>query len=148
MRPPGGKLSEREVIRPTRLIKYPHPSIHTDKVRRIRKLAEEDIEAQPTLLLPATPRPQMWETTSQSDPDAGIPPEMLDIGSMNTMRLMAISGMMRAVRPAAQTGEGSAVAAIAIQPTIPHRPLQAGPLIISNNHQRTVWAPSSTTVAA
>ena len=85
----------------------------------------------------------MWESTSQSDPDASIPPEMFDIGSMNTMRLMAISGMMRAVRPPIQTGEGSAVAAIAMQPTIPHRPLQAGPLIIGNNYRGTVWTPPS-----
>ena len=141
MRPPGEKLSEREVIRPTRLIKHPHPFIHTDKLRRLRKLAEEDIEAQPTLTLPVTPRPSVWETTSQSDPDAAIPSDMFDIGSMSTMRLMAISGMMRAVRPPAQAGENSAVAAIVMQPTIPHRPLQDSSLIMGNNHQGTVWTP-------
>jgi uncharacterized protein (TIRG00374 family) len=144
MQPPGEKLSEREVIRPTRLIKHPHPYVYTDKLRRLRETAEEYVEAQPTVLLPVTPRPPAWDTTSQNDPDASIPSEIFDIGSMNTMRLMAISGMMRAVRPSAQTGEGSAVAAIAIQPTIPHRRLQpGGPFSISNDHQGAVWTPPS-----
>lgn len=143
MRPPGEKVSEREVIRPTRLIKHPHPFIHTDILQRMRKLAEGDVEAQPTVLLPVTPRPPMWETTSQGDPDAGIPSDIFDIGSMSTMRLMAISGIMRAVRPPAQAGENGAVAAIAMQPTIPHRPLQAGPLIMGNNYQGAVWTPPS-----
>lgn len=146
MRPPGEKLSDREVIRPTRLIKHPHPFIHTDKLRQMRKVAEGDVEAQPTVLLPVTPRPQMWETTSQGDPDAGIPSEMFDIGSMSTMRLMAISGIMRAVRPPAQAGESGAVDAFALQPTIPHRPLQAGPFIMGNNYQGTVWTPPSMAV--
>jgi uncharacterized protein (TIRG00374 family) len=141
MRPPGEKISEREVIRPTRLIKYPHPFIHTDKLRQMKKQAEGDVEAQPTVLLPVTPRPHLWETTSQGDPDAGIPSEMFDIGSMSTMRLMAISGIMRAVRPPAQAGESGAAATLAMQPTIPQRPLQAGPLIMGHNYQGTVWTP-------
>jgi uncharacterized protein (TIRG00374 family) len=68
---------------------------------------------------------------------------MFDIGSMSTMRLMAISGIMRAVRPPAQAGENGAVAAITMQPTIPQRPLQAGPFIMGNNYQGTVWTPPS-----
>src|SRR5712692_8478303 len=147
MRPPGEKLSEREVFRPTRLIKHPHPFSRTDKLRQYRKPAEEDVAAQPTVLLPITPvpanspRPSLWETTLQDDPDAGIPSDMFDIGSMSTMRLVAISGIMRAVRPPTQTGASGAAASIAAQPAIPHRPLQAPPPFMSNSYQGTMWTP-------
>ena len=138
MQPPGEKLSEREVIRPTRLIKHPHPFIQTDKLRRYRKQAE--LEAQPTVLLPITPAPAPSRTTHQEgmiqdDLDAHIPTDMFDIGSMGTMRLMAVSGMMRAVRPATQTNGNSSLATIALQPTIPHRPLQATPPYMNGNYQ-------------
>ena len=146
MRSPGERISEREVIRPTRLIKYTHSSIHTDKLKHMSKVAE-DVEAQPTIILPVTPRPHMWDTAPQDDPDAAIPSEMFDIGSMSTMRLMAISGIMRAVRPPAQASKSDAISTIAMQPTIPQRPLQAGPLIIRNNYQGTVWTPPSMPVA-
>jgi len=67
---------------------------------------------------------------------------MFDIGSMNTMRLMAVSGMMRAVRPPAQAGGNSEAAAIALQPTIPHRPLHIAPHAY-NNYQGAVLTPPS-----
>lgn len=62
---------------------------------------------------------------------------MFDIGSMNTMRLMAVSGLMRAVRPPVETDRSSA-AAIARQPTIPHRPLN-----IHNHYQEALLTPPS-----
>jgi uncharacterized protein (TIRG00374 family) len=152
MRPPGEKLSEREVFRPTRLIKHPHPFSRTDKLRQYRKAAEEDVAAQPTVLLPITPvpanspRPSLWETTLQDDLDAGIPSDMFDIGSMSTIRLVAISGIMRAVRPPTQTGASGAAASIAAPPTIPHRPLQTAPPYMSSSYKGTVWTPPSMSV--
>lgn len=135
MRPPGENLSERVVIRPTRLIKPSNSSLHTDKLRRYRKMAE--VEAQPTVLLPTTPVPESMCAGQQDDPDAHIPSDMFDIGSMNTMRLMAVSGMMRAVRPPVEM-DGSRTAAIARQPTIPHRPLT-----VSNHYQEALLTPPS-----
>lgn len=67
---------------------------------------------------------------------------MFDIGSMNTMRLMAVSGMMRAVRLPAQT-DGNGAAVIAMQPTIPHRPLPVGSLNRNNPYQEAVLTPPS-----
>src|SRR5579872_2135565 len=96
MRPPVENLSERVIIRPTRLVKHPHSFFTTDKVRRYKKLAE--VEAQPTILLPRTPTPEPVHAEQQNDPDAHIPTGMFDVGSMSTMRLMAVSGIMRAVR--------------------------------------------------
>lgn len=139
MRPPGENLSERIVIRPTRLVKHPHSFFTTDKVRRYKKQAE--VEAQPTVLLPTTPVPEPPVAGQQDDPDAHIPAAMFDVGSMNTMRLMAVSGMMRAVRPPAQT-DGSRAAAIAMQPTIPHRPL-TGALNRYNSYQEALLTPPS-----
>lgn len=132
MRPPGENLSERVIIRPTRLVKHPHSFFTTDKLHRYKKLAE--VEAQPTVVLPRTPVPEPLHAGQQDDPDAHIPIDMFDIGSMNTMRLMAVSGIMRAVRLPPQT-DGNSVAAIATQPTIPHRPVTAD-LLNGNNHYR------------
>ena len=140
MRPPGENLSERVVIRPTRLVKHPHSFLTTDKLRRYKKLA--DVEAQPTVLLPTTPVPESVRAGQQDDPDAHIPTDMFDIGSMNTMRLMAVSGMMRAVRLPAQT-DGNGAAVIAMQPTIPHRPLPVGSLNRNNPYQEAVLTPPS-----
>ncbi|HET9999977.1 MAG TPA: lysylphosphatidylglycerol synthase transmembrane domain-containing protein [Ktedonobacteraceae bacterium] len=149
MRPPGENLSEREVIRPTRLIKNPHPFLNTDKLRRYRKPTADEVEAQPTVLLPATPatpRPSAWESMPTGDPDADIPFDMFDVGSMSTVRLMAVSGMMRAVRPATQPGGNGAAAAISAQPTIPHRPPWAGPPVMSNSYQGAVLTPPTVPV--
>lgn len=139
MRPSGENLSERVVIRPTRLVKHLHSFLTTDKVRRYKKLAE--VEEQPTVLLP-TPVPESARAGQQDDPDALIPTDIFDIGSMNTMRLMAISGMMRAVRLPGKTG-GSEAAAIAMQPTIPHRPLPTGRLNGINGTQEVLLTPPS-----
>jgi len=139
MRPPGENVSERVVIRPTRLVKHPHPFLSTDKLRRYKKLAE--VEAQPTVLLPTTPVPEPARTGQQDDPDAFIPEDMFDVGSMSTMRLMAVSGIMRAVRLPAQTNESS-VAAIAMQPTIPHRPV-TDPLNGYNSYREALLTPPS-----
>src|SRR5579859_1636055 len=139
MRSPGENLSERVVIRPTRLVKHSHSFLNTDKLRRYRKLAE--VEAQPTVLLPTTPVPESARAGQQDDPDAYIPTGMFDVGSMSTMRLMAVSGIMRAVRLPAQTNESS-VAAIAMQPTIPHRPL-TDPLNGYNSYREALLTPPS-----
>ena len=66
---------------------------------------------------------------------------------MNTMRLMAISGMMRAVRLPVETDESNA-AAITMQPTIPHRPIQVSPLNSSNHYQEAVLTPPSMPITA
>jgi uncharacterized protein (TIRG00374 family) len=106
-------------IRPSRLIKNPHQFINTDKGVQHRRIEEPDVAALPTAIVPAVKVPlvkvkptydpdativrgmnvrQWQQTLSADDPDASIPPEALEIGSMNTMRLMQLSGVMRAVR--------------------------------------------------
>ena len=74
----------------------------TDKWRRYKKPEKEDIETLPTTVLPAIPTvPQtpLGEDMPLDDPDVGVPRDVFDLGSMSTIRLMAISGMMRAVCP-------------------------------------------------
>jgi len=105
MQSPGDKHSKHTIIRPTRLIKPSRQPFTTDKLRRYRTTEEEDVEAAPTTVLPtlpATPRPHLWEDGLQDDPDADIPIDLFDVGSMSTMRLMEISGMMHAMRPPTQ----------------------------------------------
>ncbi len=63
------------------------------------------------------------------------------------MRLMAVSGMMRAVGRSPQT-DGNSVAAIAMQHTIPHRPLPVGSFNRSNHYQEAVLTPPSIPITA
>ena len=105
MQSPGDKNSKHTIIRPTRLIKPSRQRFTTDKSRRYKTTEEEDVEAVPTTVLPtlpATARPHLWEDGFQDDPDADIPIDLFDVGSMSTMRLMEISAMMHAMRPLTQ----------------------------------------------
>ncbi len=107
MQSPDEKSARVTVIRPTRLIKHPHQFLTTDAWRRYKQVEEGNIETQPTAVLPSlptTPRSNLWEDVPETDPDADIPMDIFDVGSMSTMRLMEVSGMMRAVRPLAQGG--------------------------------------------
>ena len=85
--------------RPARLFK--HQFVSPEAQPQKEKLEEPDVAALPTTVLPTiTPHPMSgWEIDLQSDPDANIPLEELDIGSMSTIQLMRLSGMMRAVHP-------------------------------------------------
>ncbi len=60
---------------------------------------------------------------------------------MNTMRLMAVSGIMRAVRLPRPTAEGN-MTAITMQPTLPHRPL-TDPLNGYNSYREALLTPPS-----
>ncbi len=102
MQSPGNESSGHKVIRPNRLIKHSQSFLATGKWRLYQKIEEEDVASKSTTALPrlgVTPRPQLWEDPSQYDLDDDIPIDVFDIGSMSTMRLMEISGMLRAVRP-------------------------------------------------
>ena len=85
--------------RPARLFK--HQFVSAKAQPQEEKLEEPDVAALPTTVLPTvTPHPiSGWGIDLQSDPDADIPLEELDIGSMSTIQLMRLSGMMRAVHP-------------------------------------------------
>lgn len=148
MQSPDDELSEQTVIRPRLLIKHPHQFFSTDKWRHNRKPIEEDVEALPTTVLPTlptTPRPPMREDPPQDDPDAGIPREVFDIGSMSTIHLMAISGMMRTVRPPMQGGYPQGMSAT--MPTAggavsPYTRQQAGSLPASNSYESELFGPT------
>jgi uncharacterized protein (TIRG00374 family) len=119
MRSPDNELSAHTIIRPKRLrlIKLSPQSLTPDERRQYRKIEEEDVEALPTVVLPAlptSPQTHRWEGVPQNDPDAGIPTDVFDISSMSTMRLMEISGMLRAVPPPVQGGhpQGESTAAV------------------------------------
>ncbi len=108
MQSPGDELSGHKVIRPKRLIKHSQNFLATGKWRLYKKNEEEDVAAIATTalpVLPITPRLQLWEDASQYDLDDDIPMDVFDIGSMSTMRLMEVSGMLRAVRPPIQGGQ-------------------------------------------
>jgi uncharacterized protein (TIRG00374 family) len=68
---------------------------------------------------------------------------MFDIGSMSAIRLMSVTGMMRAIRTPTQTLADSAAAAIALQPTLPQRPIQANSLRAGMNKAGTAGTPLS-----
>jgi uncharacterized protein (TIRG00374 family) len=108
MQSPGNELSGHKVIRPNRLIKHSQNFLAAGKWRLYQKNEEEDVAAKSTTALPTlavTPRPQLWEDASQYDLDADIPMDVFDVGSMGTMRLMEVSGMLRAVHPPTQEGQ-------------------------------------------
>ncbi len=85
--------------RPARLFK--HQFIKAGTLPLEKKPEEPDVAAQPTTVLSTVNRPSMdeWDIDLNDDPDADIPMEELDIGSMSTIQLMRLSGMMRAVHP-------------------------------------------------
>lgn len=108
MQSPGDELSGRKVIRPKRLIKYSQNVLATGKWRLYKKNEVEDVATIATTalpVLPITPRLQLWEDASEHDLDDDIPMDVFDVGSMSTMRLMEVSGMLRAVRPPMQGGQ-------------------------------------------
>ena len=131
MQSPGNELSDHKVIRPNRLIKHSQNFLATGKWRLYQKNEEEDVAAKATTALPTlavTPRPQLWEDASQYDLDDDIPMDVFDVGSMSTMRLMEVSGMLRAVRLPTQRGQsqlGSTLTAIG-GVVHPHGGQQAG----------------------
>ena len=120
MQLPDEELSKRRIFHPQRLIKYSHPFLMTDKWRLYKKTEKEDIETLPTTVLPAIPTvPQapLRADMPLDDPDVGVPRDVFDIRSMSTIRLMAITGMMRAVRPPTQGGYSQAT-----RPTVSELP--------------------------
>ena len=99
---PNDENSKHLHIRSQRLIKHPHEFFANNAGYSQKKGVAEDIGRLPTNVLPAlpiTPRPQLWEDMPPDDPDAAIPRDVFDIGAMGTVRLMEVSGMLRAVRP-------------------------------------------------
>lgn len=123
MRSPDDDLSEHRVIRPNRLIKYSQNFLATGKWRLYKKKEEEDVaEIATTALpvLPITPRPQLWDDTSQYDLDDDIPMDVFDVGSMSTMRLMEVSGMLRAARPPIQEGQAQHENTLSAADTVVH----------------------------
>ncbi len=85
--------------RPAGLFK--HQFISTETWSGGEKREEPDVAALPTTVMPSVTPPSMnaWGLNMDSDPDANIPLRELDIGSMSTIQLMRLSGMMRAVHP-------------------------------------------------
>lgn len=120
-------------IPPRRLIKHPHQFLQTDKVRRYSKPQEQDVATLPTThmptmpTLPQTPLPN-WDLLPQDVLDAAIPDELFDFSPMNTMRLMALSGTILAVRSPARRGETSKTGAVVDQMPAPFTSLRAGSL--------------------
>ena len=107
MQSPDEKPSKVTIIRPKRLIRHTDHFAKSETWHQYRNVKQEDIATQPTAalpMLPTTPRPNLWEDMPETDPDANIPMDVFDIGSMSTMRLMEVSGMMRTVRPPTQGG--------------------------------------------
>ena len=103
------QLPEKKPVKKTTpsngLIKHPYQFLTTDKLRRYNKPNREDIETVPTTVLPVlspTSETSQWQDALSDDPDASIPKDIFDIGSMSTVRLMVVSGMMRAVHPPVQ----------------------------------------------
>lgn len=80
---------------------FKHHFLSTDAWPKGERQEELDVAALPTIVLPSVTPPWMntWGTDMDSDPDADIPLKELDIGSMSTIQLMRLSGMMRAVHP-------------------------------------------------
>ncbi len=93
------KTKTRTGKRPAGLFK--HQFISTGTWPLDEKKEEFDVAALPTTAMPSVTQHSMnqWEIDLNSDPDADIPLDELDVGSMNTIQLMRLSGIMRAVRP-------------------------------------------------
>ncbi len=97
---------------PKRLIKHPHQFLQTDKWLRYSTSDKKDVATLSTAplpkipALPDTPLPP-WDTLSHDDMDANILDDVFNLSSMNTMRLMALSGSIMAVHSPAHRGENS-----------------------------------------
>ena len=136
MQLPEEGLPGRPESQPRRLIKHPHQFLQTDKWQRYTKHQKEDVATLPTTplptmrALPQTPQP-LWDILPQDDPDDAIPDEMFDFSSMNTMRLMALSGTFLAVRSPARRDESSNMVAAISQ-------MQTRSLPISNGYNSTL----------
>lgn len=113
MQSPNQEFPEYTAVRPKSLFKHPHQFKTTDKRHIYSKPEEKGIETIATTILPsitATPvPPSAWqdiagEYSVGDDPDAAIPLDVFDVSSMSTIRLMEVSGMMRAVRPPVRDG--------------------------------------------
>lgn len=106
------QLPDRPESRPRPLIKHPHQFLQTGEWQLYSKHQKEDVATLPTTplptfqVLPQTPAP-LWDMLPQDDLDDAIPDEMFDFSSMNTMRLMALSGTFLAVRSPARRGESN-----------------------------------------
>ncbi len=139
MQPPEQKNSEH--IRSPKLIRHPHQFLSTQKWQRYRTPSTQndshasyeplDVASLPTHILPVIETPALAATRDHTseypyDPDADIPEELLDVTSMNTMRMMQLSGMMRAVRipPAATSNGTTTTAALSQVGMMPTQPLQ------------------------
>ncbi|HLX41039.1 MAG TPA: lysylphosphatidylglycerol synthase transmembrane domain-containing protein [Ktedonobacteraceae bacterium] len=123
-----------------RLIKHPHQFLQTDKLRRYGKSQGQDVTTQPTIqlqrmpTLPQTPLPK-WDVLPQDELDATNADELFDFSSMNTMRLMALSGTLLAVRSPVRRSENSDTGGLVAQTPAPFTSLRAGSLSgINNSH--------------
>ncbi|MEO8971798.1 MAG: lysylphosphatidylglycerol synthase transmembrane domain-containing protein [Ktedonobacteraceae bacterium] len=148
-------------IPPKRLIKHPHQFLQTGKLRRYSKPQEQDVATLPTAHLPAMlaiPRtpPPAWDLPPQNELDATLTDEMFDFGSMNTMRLMALSGTIMAVRSPARRGESSKTGAVVDPMQLPFTSRRPGSLSVSNSYSGyynavpagVAWPPLSHTSAS
>lgn len=127
MQPPDEGFSERPAIRPTRLIRPSQEPTYRDTrqqydIKGIKDTAkQEDVATLPTShipamstiptiptmpILPQTPAP-MWSMLSQNDLAAKFDDEIYGLTSMNTMRLMALSGAIMAVRSPVRRGDSN-----------------------------------------
>ncbi|MBV9712648.1 MAG: flippase-like domain-containing protein [Ktedonobacteraceae bacterium] len=75
--------------------------IRAEAVLDDERKEERDVAALPTIAMPTVTSPVTSEDAIDwsTDPDADMLLERLDIGSMSTIQLMRLSGMMRAVHP-------------------------------------------------
>jgi len=114
-------------IRPARLVKHPRNFLATGEWERDERnvSSEEQREnMQQGEIADVATRPmgtlhnglpehlanrEAWSlpTTPQPDPDAGLLGDDVDLSSMSTVRLMRLSGMMKAVRPPSQSEQVS-----------------------------------------
>ncbi|MHB8597630.1 MAG: lysylphosphatidylglycerol synthase transmembrane domain-containing protein [Ktedonobacteraceae bacterium] len=136
---------------PRRLIKHPHQFIQTGKWRRYSKPLEHDVATLPTAHMPSlpvnphTPLPR-GNLLSQDELDAALPDEMFDFSSMNTMRLMALSGAIMAVHSPERRAQSSNTGAVIDQIQAPFTSRRAGSLSLSNGYNagipaEVMWPP-------
>ncbi|MFL5625108.1 MAG: lysylphosphatidylglycerol synthase transmembrane domain-containing protein [Ktedonobacteraceae bacterium] len=100
------------------------------------------MEALSTTALPAVspaPRLSLWEDKLEHDPDASIPGDVFDVGSMSTMRLMQVSGMMRSVSlPLPAHDRGGTLPTVGV-PLNPYEPQQRDALAVSHSYGSEVF---------
>lgn len=138
-------------IPPRRLIKHPHQFLQTGKWRRYSKPLEHDVAALPTTHLPsmpANPRTPLpgWGLLPQNELNTALPDEMFNFSSMNTMRLMALSGAILAVRSPERRAQSNNTGAAINQIQAPFTSRRAGSLALSNGYNagipaEVMWPP-------